>query len=107
MYSIWGVLFEDLKMKRITKEKAQKLLAKGAVLVDMRSPVSFRDGHIAGAVNMPLKKFTNLLMATPDRTKSIIIYGTTTEDEDLTHGFKYTEQLGFTNVFVTDYTTLR
>lgn len=94
-------------MKTITKEKAAKLIEKGAIVVDMRSPVSYRDGHIEGAVNLPLKKFTNLLMATPDRKKGIIIYGITTQDEDVVHGFKYSEQLGFTNVHVTDYTTLR
>jgi 3-mercaptopyruvate sulfurtransferase SseA len=94
-------------MQTITKEKAKKLIDKGAIVVDMRSPVSFRDGHIDGAVNLPLKKFTNLLMATPDRKKAFILYGVTTEDEDVVHGFKYSEQLGFTNVHVTDYTTIR
>jgi rhodanese-related sulfurtransferase len=94
-------------MKTITKDKAKKLIDKGAIVVDMRSPVSFRDGHIHGAVNLPLKKFANLLMATPDKKKAIIIYGGTTTDEDVTYGFKYSEQLGFTNVHVTDYTTLR
>ena len=94
-------------MNKIGKTKAQKLLAKGAVLVDMRSPVLYRDGHIAGAVNLPLKNFTNLLMGTPDKKKPIVIYGTTTEDVDVTHGFKYAEQLGFTQVFATDYESLR
>lgn len=94
-------------MKQISKEKAKKLLDKGAILVDMRSPVSFRDGHIDGAINLQLKKFTNLLMATPDKKKNFIIYGTTTEDEDVTHGFKYSEQLGFANVYVADYQSLR
>ena len=40
-------------MKRINKERATQLIEKGATLVDMRSPVSFRDGHIKGAVNLP------------------------------------------------------
>ncbi len=93
-------------MKRISKEKAKKLIDKGAILVDMRSPVSFRDGHITGAVNLPLKNFTNLLMKT-DRKKTIIIYGDTYEDADLAHGFNYAEQLGFGTVFATDYTSLK
>jgi rhodanese-related sulfurtransferase len=94
-------------MKTITKEKAKKLIDKGAIIVDMRSPVSFRDGHIEGAVNLPLKKFTNLLMATTDKKKAFILYGMTVEDEDVVHGVKYSEQLGFSNIHVTDYTTLR
>lgn len=107
MSDMWGVLFEETKMKIITKDKAQKLIDKGAIIVDMRSPVSFRDGHIQGAVNLPLKKFTNLLMTTQDKKKAIIIYGLTTDDEDVVYGFKYSEQLGFSNVHATDYTALR
>lgn len=94
-------------MKRIGKEKLKKLLDKGAILVDMRSPVSFRDGHIAGSVNLPLKNFTNLLMKTPDRKKSIIMYGETLTDTDLTQGVNYAEQLGFTEIFVADYESLK
>lgn len=107
MSNMWGALFEERKMKTITKEKAQKLIEKGAIVVDMRSPVSFRDGHIQGAINLPLKQFNNLLMRTADKKKAIIIYGVTTSDEDVVHGFKYSEQLGFTNVHATDYTALR
>ena len=94
-------------MKIITKEKAMKLIDNGAIIVDMRSPVSFRDGHIEGAVNLPLKKFTNLLMTTPDKKKKIIIYGMNTNDEDIIHGFKYSEKLGFESVFVSDYSNLK
>jgi thiosulfate sulfurtransferase len=98
--------YEDNEMRRINKEKANKLLTKGAILVDMRSPVAYRDGHITGSQNLPLKNFTNLLMKT-DRKKSIIIYGESFEDKDLSHGFNYAEQLGFTEVFATDYETLK
>lgn len=94
-------------MKMLTKERAAKLMEKGAILVDMRSPVSFRDGHVKGAVNLPLKNFTNMLMTTADKKKPIIVYGVTTTDDDIVHGIKYAEQLGFVNVYVSDYTTLR
>lgn len=93
-------------MKRINKERAKKLVDDGAILVDMRSPVAFRDGHIEGAINLPLKNFTNMLMKTAKNTK-IIMYADTLDSVELTSGFNYTEQLGFTKVFVSDYTTLR
>lgn len=93
-------------MRRISKEKANKLINKGAILVDMRSPISFRDGHITGAVNLPLKNFTNLLMKT-DRKKSIIIYSDTYDDKELSQGFNYAEQLGFLEVYATDYISLK
>lgn len=94
-------------MKRISKEKATQLISKGATLVDMRSPVSFRDGHIQGAVNLPLKNFTNMLMATPNKEAKFVLYGHTTQDADILHGMNYAEQLGFSNMYVTDYETLR
>lgn len=93
-------------MKRISKERAKNLISSGAILVDMRSPVAFRDGHVAGAVNLPLKNFTNMLMKT-DRKKSIIIYGDTYEDRELSQGFNYAEQLGFKDVYATDYGSLK
>jgi 3-mercaptopyruvate sulfurtransferase SseA len=73
----------------------------------MRSPVSFRDGHVEGATNLPLKNFTNMLMATKDKNKSFILYGVTDSDPDIVHGINYAEQLGFSKIFVSDYTTLR
>ena len=94
-------------MKRVNKEKVSKLIAKGnAILVDMRSPVSFRDGHIEGAVNLPLKNFTNLLMKT-DRKTAVIVYADTLEDKEMASGCNYAEVLGFTEIYYTDYTSLR
>lgn len=107
MFNMQGAFFEEIKMKRISKDKASKLIGKGAVVVDMRSPVSFRDGHIDGAVNLLLKGFTNLLMTTTNKKKVFILYGVTADDIDVVQGFKYSEQLGFESVYVTDYTTLK
>ncbi len=94
-------------MKSINKDKATQLVQKGATLVDMRSPVSFRDGHVQGAVNLPLKNFTNLLMMTADKKSKFVLYGSTTKDPDILHGVNYAEQLGFSDIFVTDYETLK
>ncbi len=34
----------------------RQLLAKGAVIVDVRTPEEFRSGHLAGAINIPLDR---------------------------------------------------
>lgn len=94
-------------MKIITKDKARKLIDKGAIIVDMRSPILFRDSHIDGSINLPLKKFTNLLITTVEKNKPIIVYGTTINDDDIVYGIKYSEQLGFTNIHAIDYFTLK
>lgn len=36
------------------KESLQPVLEKGAVILDVRSPAEFRQGHITGAKNIPL-----------------------------------------------------
>lgn len=92
-------------MKKIGKSKAEALVKAGAFLVDMRSPVAFRDGHVTGAVNLPLRNFVNRIMGM-DKSKKIIIYGDSVDDADLKHGNTYAETLGFANVFVSDYKSL-
>jgi phage shock protein E len=39
----------------VTAEEAQELVARGALLVDVRTPEEFSSGHMDGAVNLPLQ----------------------------------------------------
>lgn len=92
-------------MKRVNKEKAEKLVKSGALLVDMRSPVAYRDGHIEGAVNLPLRNFANKIIGL-DKSKKIIIYSDDVNDAELKQGVVYAQTLGFSDIFVSDYRTL-
>lgn len=94
-------------MRHITKERFNKLVAKGTMLVDMRSPVAFRDGHIEGAKNMTLRQFTNYLMTVKDKTATIIIYCDTFSEDDLKHAINYTDQLGFNKILTADYHSVK
>ena len=89
-------------MKKIGKKKAFELINKGAMLIDLRSPVDFRDGTITGAVNLPLKNFTNKLMGF-DKKKKYVLIGKTVEDTDLKAAVNYAEQLGIETVSVVGY----
>lgn len=95
-------------MKKINKARMQQMLEKNpnAVIADMRSPVSFRDGHIAGALNLPLKNFTNKIMPMPKDTL-IIAYSTSFDDVDLVQGINYAEQLGFTKLHAAEYNNIK
>lgn len=45
--------------KEITPGELDELLRQGQVLlIDVREPGEFRSGHIAGAVNLPLSRFS-------------------------------------------------
>lgn len=94
-------------MNKISKDRATKLISKGAIVIDLRSPVSFRDGHIEGAKNQTLRQFTNQLMTISDKKTSILVYGDTFSDDDLKHALNYADQLGFSKVQVADYHTIR
>ena len=95
-------------MKRISKNKFDRLMAKAVkpLLADMRSPVSFRDGHIENAVKLPLKNFVNKIMALP-RYSEIVMYSTTISDVDLVQGINYAEQLGFKKLYVAEFDNLK
>ena len=41
----------------ITGDEARRLVADGAMLIDVRSPREFANGHLPGAVNVPIDEF--------------------------------------------------
>lgn len=92
-------------MKLINKKRVFDLVEKGALLVDMRSPVDFRDGSIPKAVNLPLKNFLNKITGI-QRKQKIIIFGKSISDQDIKSACNYAEQLGFENLYVSEYKQL-
>ena len=56
---------------------ARQALAEGAILLDARSETAFAQGHIEGAVNLPLPDFTAERLAEvlgPDKDRPVYIY---------------------------------
>ena len=83
-------------MKFADKAKVKELMdKKNALLIDMRSPVSFRDTHINGAVNLPLRNLVNELVKNKDSKRPIILFGVNSEDTDVKAAIKYAENLYF------------
>jgi rhodanese-related sulfurtransferase len=90
--------------KSVGKKRVDRLVESGAMLVDMRSPVAFRNGSVEKSVNLPLRNFLNQLTGM-NRKQNIIVFGETENDEDVVAGVNYAAQMGF-NVFVSDYSQL-
>lgn len=88
------------------KERVTRLLGKNATLVDMRSPVAYRNGSVEGSVNLPLKNFLNRLPGM-DKKKGLILMSEASDDADVKTGINYATQLGFTNIFVSEYKILK
>lgn len=58
-------------------EFAARALADGAILLDARSETAFAQGHIEGAINLPLPDFTDERLSEvlgPDKDRPIYIY---------------------------------
>ena len=50
-------------------------LPQGAIVIDVRSPVEYRQGHVIGALNWPLDQLQIILSEKkPDVTKPYVVY---------------------------------
>jgi rhodanese-related sulfurtransferase len=82
---------------KINKLRAEKLINKGALLLDVRDPVKFRDGHITDAINVSVRGVSSMLKY--PKTTKMIIYGMTDQDSDINTVGNYLFQLGFPDVY--------
>jgi len=55
-----GAAGSPVKVKQITAQAARERQAAGAVVVDVREPHEWREGHIDGAVLLPLSRIGRL-----------------------------------------------
>ncbi len=55
------------------KVNLKTMIDEGALLVDVRSPAEFAEGHVNGSVNIPLDKITLSLPKFKDK-KNIIVF---------------------------------
>ncbi len=85
LLSLWPIaavfagllLYSGLAPKAPTAEQtaaAQALAAEGALLVDVRTPMEYQQGHAAGAVNIPLSTLPSSLAKLGDPGRPIFLY---------------------------------
>ena len=58
----------------VSPEDARRLVAEGALLVDVRSAGEYESGHIEGAVNFPLQTLSGRLEELGKRSTPLIVY---------------------------------
>lgn len=58
----------------IAPEQARSLVEQGAHLVDVRTPGEFADGHIEGAVNIPVDQITGRFDEIGKRDEPVVVY---------------------------------
>lgn len=57
-------------MREFTVERLASALQQGATLVDVREPAEYRDGHVPGAVNIPMGQL-NARLGEIDRDRPV------------------------------------
>jgi phage shock protein E len=68
-------LFVLKRMTLASEESARRLLAEGAIIIDVRSPEEFRGGQVPGAINIPLDQLKQTLpRRVPDSGKPILLH---------------------------------
>jgi rhodanese-related sulfurtransferase len=91
-------------MKKINKKKLNELLEKGAALIDMRSPVDYRDGNVTGSKNLPLRNFINSLYKHDKKVPIALIVKSFEDDEsDIKLVDTYAAQVKFEKIYVIEY----
>ncbi len=56
------------------RHDVQRLIGAGAQLVDVLPAPEYREEHLAGAINIPLKTLTAETATQLDRTRPVIVY---------------------------------
>lgn len=94
----------NAKLKRtmekndIDMEELERIYKKGAILIDVRSPQEYNEGHLQGAICIPsyeLKRKIKKVMQ--DKNKDIIVYCSTGSRSKKAK--RILESIGYTNVY--------
>ncbi|AKH42821.1 rhodanese-related sulfurtransferase [Altererythrobacter atlanticus] len=62
------------KRRDVTPEELQSMIQRGqACVVDVREPAEFADGHVPGAINLPLSRFDAARLPDTDPCNVVLI----------------------------------
>ncbi|MFO7852139.1 MAG: rhodanese-like domain-containing protein [Bacteroidota bacterium] len=87
-------------MKTITKEELKKRLENDdIILIDVLSEEEYKDSHIKGAVNIPLKMIGTKAEEKYDKDDEIVVYCSDADCNASPTAAKKLEDLGFKNVY--------
>lgn len=84
--------------KDITKEDVDSYIKQGAIIIDVRSPQEYREGHVDGAISIPdyqIKKEVEKKI--PNKKELIVVYCSTGHRSQKAQ--KILEDMGYTNVY--------
>jgi phage shock protein E len=60
--------------RAVDPSAARRLVAEGALLLDVRTPAEFAEGHIHGALNIPIQALPERMSELSDADRAIVVY---------------------------------
>lgn len=84
--------------KDITKEDLETYIKEGAIIIDVRSPQEYREGHVDGAICIPdyqIKR--DIQKYVKDKKEIIVVYCSTGHRSQKCQ--QILENMGYTNVY--------
>ena len=67
-------LFSNAGPARIDGTEAKRLVAAGALLLDVRTPAEFVGGHVPGALNIPVQVLGTRLAEVGPKARDVVVY---------------------------------
>lgn len=88
---------EDPTVKLTPEQQAWDKIKKGALIIDVRTPAEYREGHIKGAVNIPYDQIRSRISELGnDKNRDIVLYCRSGRRSGIAK--KILEKIGFKNV---------
>ena len=95
---VLAVFFVLKRFSLVSVGAARKLLAGGALVIDVRSPEEFRCGHLPDAVNIPLSELReNLPRHVKDKNQTLLLHCLSGGRSAMAQ--RHVKSLGYLNVF--------
>ena len=91
---MFGLSRQHPSSSRVNGVRARQLIATGARLVDVRTAGEFLEGHIEGAINVPLQVIETGAANLGDKQRSLVVY--CRSGGRSARARRYLENLGYT-----------
>ncbi len=89
--------YKNSYQNEINFEQLKNMVSKGAILIDVRSPQEFKEGHLPGAINIPEYEIRKVKNEMPKLNQQIVVYcqyGGRSKN-----AYNMMKKMGYTNVY--------
>ena len=89
--------YKNSSQNEINFEQLKNMVSKGAILIDVRSPQEFKEGHLPGAINIPEYEIRKVKNEMPKLNQQIVVYcqyGGRSKN-----AYNMMKKMGYTNVY--------